>query len=208
MGLRPRGGKRCRGRGRSSCGGAAFVGRGAGSRRKAARKGVPRAGHTLFEPMPRSRRSGRAARAPGEDARSRVVPMRYGRMPVLPFAVYRGAALVMAHDLAGTPRSGLNVQCCGDADLPNFGAFASPERKLVFDVNDAASALRRAGSTDGKIASCDPVRLQAQALEPVVGRGSPAWPSDLRNRPERAAGSPRAARLHLGRSSCHHECQR
>ncbi len=64
------------------------------------------------------------------------MPIRYGRMLVSPFTFFRGAALVMASDLAGTPRSGLNVQLCGDAHLMNFGAFGSPERKLVFDIND------------------------------------------------------------------------
>jgi uncharacterized protein (DUF2252 family) len=65
-----------------------------------------------------------------------LVPIRYGRMLVSPFTFYRGAALIMASDLAGTPRSGLNVQLCGDAHLMNFGGFGSPERKLVFDIND------------------------------------------------------------------------
>src|SRR3954454_19130743 len=57
-------------------------------------------------------------------------------MLVSPFTVYRGAAKLMASDLAATPRSGLDVQCCGDAHLSNFGVFASPERRLVFDIND------------------------------------------------------------------------
>jgi uncharacterized protein (DUF2252 family) len=65
-----------------------------------------------------------------------LVPIRYGRMLVSPFTFYRGAAAVMAADLAGTPDSGLSVQLCGDAHLSNFGLFASPERRLVFDVND------------------------------------------------------------------------
>jgi uncharacterized protein (DUF2252 family) len=65
-----------------------------------------------------------------------LVPIRYGRMMLSPFAFYRGAALVMAHDLAGTPTSGLQVQLCGDAHLSNFGIFGSPERRLVFDIND------------------------------------------------------------------------
>jgi uncharacterized protein (DUF2252 family) len=111
------------------------------ARGKAARQEVPRAGHALFEPL--------ATRAdPVEllerQAKTRVpelVPIRYGRMLVSPFTFYRGAALIMAHDLAGTPRSGLNVQCCGDAHLSNFGVFASPERKLVFDVNDFDETL-------------------------------------------------------------------
>jgi len=65
-----------------------------------------------------------------------LVPIRYGRMLVSPFSFYRGAALIMAADLARTPSSGLQVQLCGDAHMSNFGIFASPERKLVFDVND------------------------------------------------------------------------
>ncbi|MBR7835139.1 DUF2252 domain-containing protein [Actinospica durhamensis] len=65
-----------------------------------------------------------------------LVPIRYGRMLVSPFTFYRGAAAVMAADLAATPTSGLTVQLCGDAHLANFGLFASPERRLVFDVND------------------------------------------------------------------------
>ena len=65
-----------------------------------------------------------------------LVPIRYGRMLVSPFAFYRGAALVMAADLAGTPTSGLRAQLCGDAHLSNFGVFGSPERRLVFDLND------------------------------------------------------------------------
>src|ERR1039457_1720420 len=77
-------------------------------------------------------------------AKSRVpelVPVRHGRMLVSPFTFYRGAALPMAADLAGTPASGLRVQLSGDAYLSNFGAFASPERNLVFDVNDFDETL-------------------------------------------------------------------
>jgi uncharacterized protein (DUF2252 family) len=77
-------------------------------------------------------------------AKSRVpelVPIRHGRMLVSPFTFYRGAALPMAADLAVTPTSGLQVQLCGDAHLSNFGAFASPERRLVFDVNDFDETL-------------------------------------------------------------------
>ena len=79
-----------------------------------------------------------------EQAKTRVpelVPIRYGRMLVSPFAFYRGAAKIMANDLATTPQSGLTVQCCGDAHLSNFGVFASPERRLVFDVNDFDETL-------------------------------------------------------------------
>ena len=70
-----------------------------------------------------------------------LVPIRYGRMLVSPFTFYRGAALIMAADLAATARSGLNVQVCGDAHLSNFGVFASPERQLMFDINDFDETL-------------------------------------------------------------------
>jgi uncharacterized protein (DUF2252 family) len=111
------------------------------ARGKAARTEVPRAGHALFEPL-----STRAdpVELLERQAKTRVpelVPIRYGRMLVSPFTFYRGAALIMANDLAATPRSGLNVQCCGDAHLSNFGVFASPERRLVFDVNDFDETL-------------------------------------------------------------------
>ena len=70
-----------------------------------------------------------------------LVPIRVGRMLVSPFTFLRGAAEVMAHDLAGTPTTGLRVQACGDAHLLNFGVFATPERHLVFDVNDFDETL-------------------------------------------------------------------
>jgi uncharacterized protein (DUF2252 family) len=70
-----------------------------------------------------------------------LVPIRHGRMMQSPFAFYRGSAAIMAADLAHTPSSGLRVQACGDAHLSNFGAFATPERDLVFDVNDLDETL-------------------------------------------------------------------
>ena len=111
------------------------------ARGKAARAEVPRSSHATFEPSP-----DRAdpVELLERQARTRVpelVPIRYGRMLVSPFTFYRGAAMIMAHDLAATPRSGLTVQCCGDAHLSNFGVFASPERRLVFDVNDFDETL-------------------------------------------------------------------
>jgi uncharacterized protein (DUF2252 family) len=111
------------------------------ARGKSARRTAPRASHAAWEP---------AANRPDpvalieEQAVSRVpelVPIRHGRMLVSPFTFYRGAALIMASDLDATPRSGINVQLCGDAHLSNFGAFASPERKLLFDINDFDETL-------------------------------------------------------------------
>ena len=79
-----------------------------------------------------------------EQAASRVpelVPIRYGRMLVSPFTFFRGAAYLMAADLAGAPRTGLQVQLCGDAHLSNFGMFAAPDRRLVFSINDFDETL-------------------------------------------------------------------
>jgi uncharacterized protein (DUF2252 family) len=103
---------------------------------RAERKAVPRSKHADFQPP--VRRSDPIALLESQ-ATTRVpqlVPIRYGRMLVSPFTFYRGAALVMANDLAGTPTTGLRVQLCGDAHLANFGIFGTPERRLVFDIND------------------------------------------------------------------------
>ena len=70
-----------------------------------------------------------------------LIPIRFGRMSASPFAFYRGAAAVMAGDLARTPTSGIRVQACGDAHLMNFGGFATPERNVIFDVNDLDETL-------------------------------------------------------------------
>src|ERR1051326_1208395 len=70
-----------------------------------------------------------------------LVPVRHGRMMVSPFTFYRGAAKIMAADLKDTPVAGLGAQLCGDAHLSNFGAFASPERRLLFDLNDFDETL-------------------------------------------------------------------
>jgi uncharacterized protein (DUF2252 family) len=107
---------------------------------RAARKQAPRSSHEELQLA--------ADRDPigllEEQAPSRVpefVPVRYGRMLVSPFAFFRGAATVMAHDLAGSRQAGLCAQLCGDAHLANFGGFASPERDLVFDLNDFDETL-------------------------------------------------------------------
>ncbi len=110
-------------------------------RGKAARALVPREKHAEWQP-PAGRpdpvallESQAASRVPD------LIPVRYGRMMESPFTYYRGAALPMASDLAHTPSTGLIVQACGDAHLSNFGIFASPERKLLFDVNDFDETL-------------------------------------------------------------------
>jgi uncharacterized protein (DUF2252 family) len=111
------------------------------ARGKAARAEVPRSSHAGFTPS--THRPDPVALLE-EQATSRVpelVPIRYGRMLVSPFAFYRGAALIMAADLASTPSSGLRAQICGDAHLSNFGVFGSPERRMIFSVNDFDETL-------------------------------------------------------------------
>jgi uncharacterized protein (DUF2252 family) len=118
--------------------------RNVGTRRaagKALRAGVPRQSHAMLP----TRRKGRDVVAMLEASNigrvPELVPIRYGRMLHSPFAFLRGSASVMAFDLAKTPVSGIRVQACGDAHLMNFGGFATPERHLVFDVNDFDETL-------------------------------------------------------------------
>ncbi|MBV9415196.1 MAG: DUF2252 domain-containing protein [Solirubrobacterales bacterium] len=111
------------------------------ARGKAARAEVPRSSHAGFEPSPNRADPVDLLERQAATRVPELVPVRYGRMLVSPFTFYRGAAMLMAHDLGPTPRSGLAVQCCGDAHLSNFGVFASPERRLVFDVNDFDETL-------------------------------------------------------------------
>jgi len=109
-----------------------------------------------------------------EQAVSRVpelVPIRYGRMLATPFSFYRGAAAVMAADLADTPVSGFRVQLCGDAHVSNFGLFASPERQLLFDINDFDETYPGPWEWDVKrlVASLE-IAAQANGLAPKVRR--------------------------------------
>ncbi len=111
------------------------------ARGQAARADVPRSSHAEYAPAPHR---GDPVALLESQAASRVaelVPIRYGRMLVSPFTFYRGAALLMAADLAATPHSGLRAQLCGDAHLSNFGLFAAPDRRLVFDLNDFDETL-------------------------------------------------------------------
>ena len=111
------------------------------ARGKALRETVPRGSHAGWEP-PRRRRDPIEILIESSVGRvPRLVPIRYGRMLQSPFTFYRGAAAIMAEDLAGTPSTKVQVQACGDCHLLNFGAFASPERRLVFDINDFDETL-------------------------------------------------------------------
>ena len=132
---------------------------------------MPRSSHAEFLPAPDRPdpvallESQAASRVP------ELVPIRYGRMLVSPFTFYRGAALVMASDLSATPDSGIRVQACGDAHLSNFGAFASPDRRLVFDINDFDETLPGPWEWDVK-------RLAASLVVAGRDRGFTARQSD------------------------------
>ena len=108
---------------------------------KMLRDAVPRADQSGWKP-PRERRDPvELVVAANEGRLPDLVPIRHGRMAQSPFAFFRGTAAIMAADLAHTPSSGLRVQACGDAHLANFGAFATPERDLIFDINDLDETL-------------------------------------------------------------------
>jgi uncharacterized protein (DUF2252 family) len=111
------------------------------ARGKAARGDVPRRAHGEWEP-PAARADPIAVLEEQDKTRvPELVPIRYGRMLVSPFAFFRGAAAIMAADLADGPRTSLKAQLCGDAHLSNFGIFATPDRRLTFDANDFDETL-------------------------------------------------------------------
>jgi uncharacterized protein (DUF2252 family) len=102
-----------------------------------------------------------------------LVPLRYGRMLQSPFTFYRGSAAVMASDLAATPVTGIHVQACGDAHLMNFGGFATPERRLIFDVNDLDETLPAPWEWDVKrLAASFTLAARANGLSDDVGRNA------------------------------------
>src|SRR5664280_1072549 len=108
---------------------------------KGARESTPLESHAGWAPSPNRRDPVELLSAQNLTREPDLVPVRHGRMLVSPFTFYRGAAKLMAADLSETPTAGLNVQLCGDAHLSNFGAFASPERTLLFDLNDFDETL-------------------------------------------------------------------
>jgi uncharacterized protein (DUF2252 family) len=131
---------------------------------KSARAEVPRSSHAAFEPAPDRPDPVELLERQAATRVPELVPIRYGRMLVSPFTFYRGGALIMANDLSTTPRTGLDVQCCGDAHLSNFGVFASPERQLVFDLNDFDETLPGPWEWDVK-------RLAASILIAAINNG-------------------------------------
>ncbi|GGY41984.1 DUF2252 domain-containing protein [Streptomyces tanashiensis] len=108
---------------------------------KEARRRSPRSGHAVYEPPPDRPDPLKILEAQSATRVPELVPIRYGRMMESPFRFYRGAAAIMASDLAATPRSGFTAQLCGDAHMLNFRLLASPERQLMFDINDFDETL-------------------------------------------------------------------
>ena len=130
-----------------------------------------------------------------------LVPIRYGRMLTSPFAFLRGSAAVMARDLASTPTSGIRVQACGDCHLANFGLFATPERNLVFDLNDFDETLPAPWEWDIKrlAASFVVVGRENGIAETAVRRSCASWQAPIartcRSSPRCACSTPGMPRL-------------
>ncbi|MGK2878597.1 MAG: DUF2252 domain-containing protein, partial [Solirubrobacterales bacterium] len=109
---------------------------------RAARKRVPRSSLAEFEPLDEQRDPVALLQMDDDGRLEDLVPIRYGRMLTTPFAFYRGAASLMANDLARKEHTDIFAQICGDAHLSNFGLFAAPDRRLVFDCNDFDETLK------------------------------------------------------------------
>ena len=108
---------------------------------KAVRDACPRESHAAWKPAADRSDPIEILEASNKGRLPELIPVRYGRMIPSPFVFYRGAAAIMAADLAHTPNTGIRVQSCGDAHLMNFGAFATPERRVIFDINDFDETL-------------------------------------------------------------------
>jgi uncharacterized protein (DUF2252 family) len=111
------------------------------ARGRAARADIPRSAHAQWEPPPNRPDPVELLEAQARTRLPELIPVRYGRMLVSPFTFFRGAAYVMAADLADGPRTGLVAQLCGDAHLCNFGIFAAPDRRSIFSINDFDETL-------------------------------------------------------------------
>lgn len=142
---------------------------------KALRDRVPRQSHAGWEP-PASRRDPiDILKESNQNRLAQLIPIRYGRMLPSPFTFLRGSAGLMASDLATTPSTGLRVQACGDCHLLNFGLFATPERNLIFDINDFDETLPAPWEWDVKrlavsfvVAARDIKLTDKQALDAAI----------------------------------------
>ena len=149
-------------------------------RGRALRREVPRGGHAGWTPAPDRPDPVDLLEAQARGRLQELMPIRYARMMDSPFAFMRGSAVIMAHDLAGTPKTGIRAQLCGDAHLLNFGAYASPERALLFDLNDFDETLPGPWEWDVK-------RLAASFV--VAGRDNGFDAADCREAAQAAVSS-------------------
>jgi len=142
---------------------------------KALRETLPRERHGVWKRPAKGRDPVKILEASNQGRLPELVPIRYGRMLRSPFTFLRGSAGLMAHDLATTPNTGLRVQACGDCHLMNFGLFATPERNLVFDINDFDETLPAPWEWDVKrlavsfaVAARDNRHTDAQARDSAI----------------------------------------
>ena len=175
-------------------------------RGREARNSAPRAGHADWAPARTRPDPWKRSIVRRQSRLAELVPIRYGRMLATPFTFFRGAAAVMAADLADTPSSGLVVQACGDAHISNFGGFAAPDRRLVFGPNDFDETLPGPWEWDVKrmaasieIAGRD-IDLPAGRRRPIVERAVREYrEGDARVRPgelpRRLVRAPRRRRV-------------
>ncbi len=154
---------------------------------KAARSQAPRSAHAEWAPAADRADPLAILEAQAVSRVPELIPIRHARMAASPFAFYRGAAAVMAADLASTPVTGLRVQACGDAHLSNFGAFAAPDRRLVFDLNDFDETLPGPWEWDLKrLAASFEIAARENGLKrgqrrAVVGAAARAYRESMRN---------------------------
>src|SRR5215217_4630290 len=149
-------------------------------RGRATRRVVPRTSHAAWTPVQDRPDPVDLLEAQAKDRLPDLLPIRYARMMASPFAFMRGSAIVMANDLASTPHVGIQAQLCGDAHLLNFGSYASPERALLFDVNDFDETLPGPWEWDVK-------RLAASLV--VAGRDNGFDAADCREAAQASAAS-------------------
>src|SRR4029079_7673572 len=141
---------------------------------KALREKCPRDSHAQWKAPHDRRETVALVLAAAKGRLPDLLPLRHGRMATSPFTFYRGAALTMASDLASTPVTGVRVQCCGDAHLSNFGGFATPERRVIFSINDLDETLPAPWEWDVKrlaasfVVACRDIGLNDAAAKDTV----------------------------------------
>ena len=141
------------------------------SRGKANRQETPRRSQATWDPWPNRPDPVALLEEQATTRWDELIPIRHGRMLASPFAFFRGAAYIMASDLATTPRTGIKVQACGDAHLVNFGVFSAPDRTLVFDINDFDETLPGPWEWDVKrLAASFEVAMRDRGMEPAARR--------------------------------------